>query len=120
MALKPHHKREEIFQKGKAKVKANAPVSTNVLTMNEIPELSVASMESFNFSCYNRSETVEWFLDSGSTEHITPFKSDFVQYREFAQEQYTEIANGKHLKLEGFGTVIRHSVMPKHTAKNEI
>ena len=108
------------FKKGKGKQKAMAPVSTNVLTMNEILELSIVSMESINFSCYDWSETVEWFLDSGSTEHITPFKSDFVQYREFAQKQYVEITDRKHFKLEGFGTVIGHNVMPRHTAKIEI
>ena len=97
--------------KGQGKLKVNAPVSANVLTMNEIPELSIVSMESINFSYYDWSETVEWFLDSGSTEHITPFKSDFVQYREFAQQQYAEIADGKHLKLEGYGMVIGHNMV---------
>ena len=82
--------------------------------------MSIVSMESINFSCYNWSETVEWFLDSGSTEHIIPFKSNFVQYRKFAQPQYTEITDEKCLKLEGFGMVIRHSMMPGHTAKIEI
>ena len=53
-------------------------------------------------------------------QHITPFKSDFIQYREFGQQQYTEIADGKCLKFEGFGMVIGHSVMPGHTAKIEI
>ena len=77
-------------------------------------------MNSIDFSCYDQSETVKWFLDSGSTEHITPLKSDFMQYREFAQMQYAEIADGKHLKLEGFGMVIGHSVMPGHTAKIQI
>ena len=77
-------------------------------------------MNNINFSCYNWSETVEWFLDSGSTEHITPFKSDFMQYREFAQPQYAEIEDGKHLKLEGFGTVIGYSIMPGHMPKIEI
>ena len=92
--------------KGKGKSKATTPVSVNVLTTNEIPEMSVVTMESFNFSCYNQSKTVEWFLDSGSTEHITPVKSDFMQYREFAQQQYTKITDRKCLKLEVFGTVI--------------
>ena len=95
-------------------------MSANVLEMGTIPELSIVSMNNINFLCYNWSETVEWFLDSGSTEHITPFKSNFVQYREFAQTQYAEIMDGKHLKLEGFGTVIGYSVMPGHTPKIEI
>ena len=101
-------------------MKVTAPVSANVLTMDDLLELSIVSMESINFSCYDWSETVEWFLDSGSTEHITPFRSNFVQYREFAQKQYTEITDGKHLTLEGFGMVIGHSMMPGCTAEIEI
>ena len=69
----------------KGKSKAMASTSANVLDMGEILELSIVNMNNIDFSCYNQSETVEWFLDSGSTEHITPVKSDFVQYREFAQ-----------------------------------
>ena len=71
--------------KGKGKEKATASSSANVLDMGEILELSIITMNNINFSCYNWSETVEWFFDSGSTEHITPVKSNFVQYREFAQ-----------------------------------
>ena len=58
------------------------------------------------------SEMVEWFLDSGCTDHITPRKSDFVQYRELGQLHKAEIADGKYLRIEGFGTVIGHSKMP--------
>ena len=58
------------------------------------------------------SETVEWFLDSGCTDHITPRKSDFIQYRELGQQHNTEITDGKYLTIEGFGTVIGYSIMP--------
>ena len=95
-------------------------MSANVLDMGNILELSIVTMNNIDFSCYDQSETVEWFLDSRSTEHITPVKSDFVQYREFAQPRYTEIADGKLLKLKGFGMVVGHSVMPGHTPKIEI
>ena len=71
--------------KDKGKSKAMASMSANVLDMGEIPELSIITMNNINFSCYDQSETVEWFLDSGSTEHITPLKSGFMQCREFAQ-----------------------------------
>ena len=116
----PKRKKKKALKKGKDKGKMTAPMSTNVFEMDGISELSVVSMESINFSCYDWSETVEWFLDSGSTEHITPFKSDFVQYREFGQKQYAEITDRKHLILEGFGTVIGHSMMPGYTAKIKI
>ena len=101
-------------KKGKGKEKAQ--MSANTLDIADIGELSVTSSESINFSCYETSETVEWFLDSGCTDHITPRKSDFVQYRELGQLHKAEIADGKYLTIEGYGTVIGHSKMPH---KNE-
>ena len=75
-------------------------------------ELSITSSESINFSCYEMSEKVEWFLDSGCTDHITPRKSDFVQYRELEQvHKALEIVDGKYLTIEGYGIVIGHSIM---------
>ena len=97
-------------KKGKGKEKAQT--SANTLDIANIGELSVTSSESINFSCYETSETVKWFLDSGCTDHITPRKNDFVQYRELGQLHKAEIADGKYLTIEGYGTVIRHSIMP--------
>ena len=57
------------------------------------------------------SDKVKWFLDSGSTEHITPEKSDLVQYREFGQPQNAAITDRKYRSIEGYGTIIRHSIM---------
>ena len=93
-----------------------AQTSANILDIVDIGELSVTSSKSINFSCYETSEMVEWFLDSGCTDHITPRKSDFVQYRELGQCHKAEIADGKYLKIEGYGMVIGHSKMPH---KNE-
>ena len=97
-------------KKGKGKEKAQT--STNVLDIADIRELSITSSESINFSCYKASEMVEWSLDSGCTNHITPRKSDFVQYRELGQLHKAEIADGKYLTIEGSGMVIRYSKMP--------
>ena len=71
--------------------KEKAQTSANVLDIVDIRELSVTSSESIKFSCYKMSKTVEWFLDSGCTDHITPRKSDFVQYRELGQLPRAEI-----------------------------
>ena len=101
-------------RKGKGKEKAST--SANVLDIVDIGELLITSSESINFSCYKMSEMVIWFLDSGCTDHITPRKSDFIQYRELGQLHKAEIADGKYLTIEGFGTVLRHSKMPH---KNE-
>ena len=62
------------------KGKEKAPVSANVLTVLEMSDLSIQTAQSIDFSCYETSEKVEWCLDSGCTDHITPNKSDFVQY----------------------------------------
>ena len=74
-------------------------MSANVLEIADMKELSITSSESINFSCYKMSEKVEWFLDSGCTDHITPRKSDFVQYRELRQLHKVEITDGKYLKI---------------------
>ena len=83
-------------------------------------ELSITSSESINFSYYKTSEKVEWFLDSGCTDHITPRKSNFIQCRELGQLHKAEIADGKYLTIEGFGTIIRHSIMPHGTESLQI
>ena len=105
-------------KKGKGKEKAQ--MSANVLDIADIGELSITSSESINFSCYETSETVEWFLDSGCTDHITPRKSDFVQYRELGQLHKAEITDRKYLKIEGFGMIIGHSKMPHGTESWQI
>ena len=91
-------------KKGKGKEKA--PVSANVLTVLDLADLSIQMAQSIDFSCYKTSEKVEWCLDSGCTDHITPSKSNFVQYQELGQASKAEIADGKYLKIEGYGTVI--------------
>ena len=88
-------------------------MSANVLSVPEIAKLLTTMAESINFSCYKPSEKVEWCLDSGCTEHITPSKSDFVEYREFNQARDAEIADGKYLRIEGYGTVVGYSITPK-------
>ena len=109
-------KRADNNKKGKEK----APTSANVLDIMDIGELSITCSESINFSCYEMSKKVEWFLDSGCTDHITPEKSDFVQYRELGQAHSEEIVDGKYLKIEGFGTVIGYSIMPNEKASLQI
>ena len=104
----------------KEKGKEKAQTSANVLDIVDIGELSITSSESIKFSCYMTSEMVEWFLDSGCTDHITPRKSYFVQYRELGQLHKAEIADGKYLKVEGFGMIIRHSKMPHGTESLQI
>ena len=107
--------------KGKGKGKEKAQESANVFNISGLPELSITSSESINFSCcYETGRKVEWYLDSGSTEHITPEKSDFVEYREFTPAENAKITDGKFLRIEGYGTIIRHSIMPNSMASLQI
>ena len=98
--------------KGKEKEKEKAQMSANVLSVPELADLSIQTAQSIDFLCYEQGEKVEWFLDSGYTDHITPRKSDFVQYRELGQASKAEITDGKYLTIEGYGTVIGYSIMP--------
>ena len=104
----------------KRKGKEKAPMSANVLEIVDLNQLWITSSESINFSCYEMSEKMEWFLDSGCTDHITPRKSDFVQYRELEQTHSAEITDGKCLKIEGHGTIIGHSMMPNGSSSLQI
>ena len=53
-----------------------------------------------------------WLLDSGCTEHVTPASSDFVEYTAFNRTGKAKTADGKYFSIEGWGTVIRHSILP--------
>ena len=105
-------------KKGKGKEKAQT--SANVLTVPDLADLSIQMAQPIDFSCYEASEKVEWCLDSGCTDHITPNKSDFVQYRELGQASKAEIADGKYLKIEGYGMVIGYSIMLNKTVSLQI
>ena len=104
----------------KAKGKEKAPMSANVLSVPEMGELSIQTAQSIDFSCYEMSEKVEWCLDSGCTDHITPNKSDFVQHWALGQASKAEIADGKHLRIEGYGMVIGYSIMLNKTVSLQI
>ena len=110
--------KKEVGQKGKGQRKAQ--MSANVLNVLELADLSIQTAQSIDFSCYEKSEKVEWFLDSGYTDHITPSKSDFVQYRELLEASKAEITDGKYLTIEGYGTVIGQSIMLNRMASLQI
>ena len=101
--------KKKMDKKGKGKEKA--PASANILSVLDLADLSIQMAQSIDFSCYKMSEKVEWCLDSGCMDHITPSKSNFVQYWELGQASKAEIANGKYLKIEGYRTVIGNSIM---------
>ena len=113
-------KKKSYKGKGKGKGKEKAPESANVYDISRLPDLSITSSESINFSCYKTGRKVEWFLNSGSTEHITPDNHDFVEYREFDTAEKAEITDRKFLTIEGYGTIITHGIMPNASVSIQI
>ena len=107
--------KKKMDKKGKGKKKAQ--MSANVLNVPELADLSIQTAQSIEFSCYETSEKVEWFLDSGCTDHITP---RIVQYTELGQTSKAEITDGKYLTIDIYGMVIGHSIMPNKMASLQI
>ena len=58
-----------------------------------------------------------WIVD---VQIISPSKSNFVQYWELGQASKAEIADGRYLKIEGYGMVIGYSIMPNKTVTLQI
>ena len=108
--------KKRMDKKGKGKEKEKAPASANVLSVLELADLSIQTAQSIDFSCYSTSDKLEWFLDSGMHRPYHTKKKHFVQYTELWQASKAEITDGKYLTIEGYGTVIGHSIMPNWTA----
>ena len=104
---------KKLDKKGKGKEEAKE--SLNVLSIIELPEMNTFSSQSIDFCCNIKGDIVEWLLDSGCTEHVTPVKSNLQNYREFNPPGVTEFASGKFITIEGQGSVIRHSLLPDNT-----
>ena len=102
------NKKSAYTGKGKEKPKD----SLNVLSIIEIPEVNTFSNKSINFSCYITGEKVEWLLDSGCTEHVTPVQSELHNYSEYNPPGKAEITDGKFITIKGQGNIIGHSLLP--------
>src|SRR5258705_485923 len=64
-------------------------VDTNVATAS----LSTKQSET-KVSCYFRSGTKNWLLNSGATDHMSPYGLDFQDYHTFTEEQAVTLGNG--------------------------
>jgi len=45
-----------------------------------------------------------WMIDSGATNHLTPFKGDFLHLQD--SRTMATVANGQHINMFGPGTVV--------------
>ncbi|RDX81124.1 hypothetical protein CR513_38237, partial [Mucuna pruriens] len=55
-----------------------------------------------------------WILDSGATDHMTPFPSHFTSYLKVPKRQLITIANGDHVPIVGFDNIQLHSSLSLH------
>ena len=72
--------------KGKTKEKKNGKskeATVNGLNIIEVPSMSINSNESISVSCYIEGELTDWMMDTGCSQHVTPFKEDFAYYWKF-------------------------------------
>lgn len=57
--------------------------------------------------CLMSSFTKEWFLDSGATDHISPYPDDFsVLNHVFDTNNFITIPDGSQIKATHVGTVV--------------
>ena len=110
--LRPGTKRS---QTKKGKGKENVKEGLNVLSIIGLPEVNTLSSQSIDFSCYEKGDVVEWLLDSGCTEHVTPVKSNLHNYKEFNPHRKAEVTDGKFIDIYGQGTVAGFSLLPDGT-----
>ena len=45
-----------------------------------------------------------WMIDSGCTDHLSPFEDDFVHLG--TQMRYAAVANGQQVSMHGLGKVV--------------
>ncbi|RDY11660.1 hypothetical protein CR513_03650, partial [Mucuna pruriens] len=53
-----------------------------------------------------------WILDSGATDHMTPFPSHFTSYLKVPKRKLITVVNGDHVPITGSGNVQLHSSLP--------
>ena len=55
-----------------------------------------------------------WILDSGTTDHMTPFPSHFTSYSKAPKQQLITIANGDHAPIVEYDNVQFQSFLSLH------
>ena len=92
----------------KKKKKPDQP-SSSLLNVVET-EASASDAECDNVLCYLSSSTKDWLMDSGATEHLTPWRSDLSDYVAFPESHQTHVVLGDsktRLRILGKGKAIK-------------
>ena len=76
----------------KKKKKPDQPSSSSLNVVKT--EASASDAECNNILCYLSSSTEDWLMDSGATEHLTPWRSDLSDYVSFPESHQTHVVLG--------------------------
>ena len=111
-------------KKGKGKGQANAnTIQANELTIVDLPSVQQTepseAANTISVSLYSLGESTLWMMDSGCTEHVTPFQSDFLWYHDFPRPGKAHLAGqGKTIDILGHGEVrLKHTTSPGRTVE---
>ena len=110
-ANKAKGKGKKKFPKGKGKEKAKK-ASVNSITVMNLPDVLLNSMESIAISCYIECESSSWMMDGGCSQHITNCIKDYISYTVFPTPGTAKIVNGTEMDIIGIGKVeLRHKLI---------
>ena len=100
--------------KGKKKDKGKGKATVNTVQIVELPDVTTSESESISVSLYKAGtkdtrgwKPSRWLMDSGCTSHVTPERTDFIEYHQFTVPGTARTAGKKNLiKIVGHGKVI--------------
>ena len=90
------------------KKKPDQPSSSSLNVVET--EASASDAECDNILCYLSSSTEDWLMDSGATEHLTPWRSNLSDYVAFPESHQTHVVLGDsktRLRILGKGKAIK-------------
>ena len=92
----------------KKKKKPDQPSSSSLNVVET--EASASDAKCDNILCYLSSSTEDWLMDSGATEHLTPWRSNLLDYVSFPESHQTHVVLGDsktRLRILGKGKAIK-------------
>ncbi|KAG6486608.1 hypothetical protein ZIOFF_055186 [Zingiber officinale] len=94
----PNHSERDCYYKNKQQQQQSSQSTVNFSKENESKQVF--------YSCFNTVEDMNevWFLDSGSSNHVTGNKEHFVEI-DNSYNSLLELGDSKKLKIEGKGVV---------------
>ncbi|RDY01438.1 hypothetical protein CR513_15232, partial [Mucuna pruriens] len=111
---RPGHSKDTCYKLyGKEKVLEQMSGNKGPTQMWDIQAFSKEEMDRLRV-LLNSTSLLACILDSGETDHTTPFPSYFTSYLKVSKEQLITVANGDHVPIVGSGNVQLQSSLSLH------